>query len=64
MPTVNHMIRKKDSFRMLPSISPPCTLLLRAIEDKITIITTANRSSTNSSSWSGVILLTFSFMII
>ena len=48
MPTVNHMIRKKDNLRMLPNISPPLTLLLRAIDDRITIITTANRSSTIS----------------
>ncbi len=48
MPTVNHMIKKKESLRMLLTISPPLTLLFRAIEDSITIITTANRSSTMS----------------
>ena len=46
MPTVNHMIRKNDNLRMLTTISPPLTLLFSAIDDKITIITTANRSST------------------
>ena len=48
MPTVNHMIRKNDSLRMLLTISPPLTLLFSAIDDSITIITTANRSSTMS----------------
>ena len=48
MPAVNHMIKKNDNLRMLPTISWPLTLLLMAIEDKITIKTTANKSSTMS----------------
>ena len=47
-PTTNQMMRKNDSCRMLLSISPPSTVLLMAIDDSITIITTAKRSSTMS----------------
>ena len=46
MPTVNHMIKKNDSLRMLSNIASPLTLPVTAIEDSITIITTAKRSST------------------
>ncbi len=47
-PTRNHMMRKNASLLTLMSISPPSTLLLRAIDDNNTIMTTAKRSSTIS----------------
>ncbi len=42
------MTRKNRSFATLNSISPPSTLLLSAIDESNTIITTAKRSSTIS----------------
>ena len=47
-PTKNHMMRKNANFPTLYNISPPSTLLLTAIDDNITIINTAKRSSTMS----------------
>ena len=47
-PTKNHIIRKNDSLATLISSSEPSTELLSAIDDSITIINTANRSSTIS----------------
>jgi len=48
MPTVNQMMRKNDNLRMLRSISSPLTVLLIAMDDRITMSTTAKRSSTMS----------------
>ena len=47
-PTRNHITRKNTNLPTLRSISPPSTLLLMAIDDNITIINTANKSSTIS----------------
>ena len=47
-PTKNHIIRKKASLATLISSSVPSTELFSAIDDSITIINTANRSSTIS----------------
>ena len=47
-PTTNQMMRKNPNLRMLLSISPPSTVLLIAIDERSTIITTAKRSSTMS----------------
>ena len=40
------MTRKNTSLLTLNSISPPSTLLFTAIDDRITIMSTAKRSST------------------
>ena len=45
-PTTNQIIKKNPNCKILFTISPPDTVLLMAIDDNITIITTANRSST------------------
>ncbi len=47
-PTANHIMRKNPSLLTLLSRSTPSTLSLMAIDDSITIINTANRSSTIS----------------
>ncbi len=47
-PTANHMTRKNTSLVTLKSISPPWSELFMAIDDRITIINTAKRSSTMS----------------
>ena len=52
-PTVNHITRKNTSLAMLISNSLPSTLLLSAIDESSTIITTANKSSqiSTASTW-------------
>ena len=47
-PTANHITRKKASLVTLYSISPPATLSFMAMDDSITIMSTANKSSTIS----------------
>ena len=47
-PTVNHVMRKNDNFRMERTISSLFTVLLMAMDDSTTISTTAKRSSTMS----------------
>ena len=48
MPTKNHVIRKKASFKILYISSLPSNSLFTAIEESNTIINTANISSTIS----------------
>ena len=48
VPTRNQMTRKNPSLPTLYSISVPSTLLLMAMDDSMTIINTAKRSSTIS----------------